>query len=72
MDALKEAARSERLLPGEGQLDLAGMLSRLPNDLPISIEIPNIQRLRALGAEEWARRALAAARRAVEVPQGGL
>jgi hypothetical protein len=72
MDALKEAARSERLLPGEGQLDLAGMLSRLPIDLPISVEIPNSQRLRAVGAEEWARRALDAARRVVEGPRGGL
>jgi len=72
MEAWKEAALSERLLPGDGQLDLAGMLSRLPIDLPISVEVPNIQRLRALGAEEWARRALAAARGIVEGLQGGL
>jgi sugar phosphate isomerase/epimerase len=71
MDGKKEAARSERLLPGEGQLDLAGMLSKLPIELPISVEVPNIRRLRALGAEEWARRALAAARRVVEGQQGG-
>jgi sugar phosphate isomerase/epimerase len=72
MDACKEAARSERLLPGDGQLDLAGMLSRLPIDLPISVEVPNTQCLRALGAEDWARRALAAARRVVEGQQGWL
>jgi sugar phosphate isomerase/epimerase len=59
-------ARSARLLPGDGGIDLRGMLRGLPGDLPISLEIPNDEWLPKLGAEEWARRALAAARRVVE------
>jgi sugar phosphate isomerase/epimerase len=55
-------ARCERLLPGEGGIDLAGLFATLPGDLPISVEIPNEQRAPALGPEEWARQALAASR----------
>ena len=33
-------ARCERLLPGEGGIDLVELFSRLPADLPISIEVP--------------------------------
>jgi hypothetical protein len=38
------------------------MLSQLPDDLPISLEIPNEERLPALGAEEWGKQALATAK----------
>jgi sugar phosphate isomerase/epimerase len=54
-------ARSERLLPGEGELDLAGMLDALPADLPLSVEIPNDKMMPRMGALAWARRALEAA-----------
>jgi sugar phosphate isomerase/epimerase len=33
-------ARGDRLLPGEGALDLRGLLRALPADLPMSLEIP--------------------------------
>ena len=33
-------ARFERLFPGEGALDLRGLLRALPRDLPLSLEIP--------------------------------
>ena len=59
---LIHTARCARLLPGEGGIDLVGILAQLPVDLPLSLEIPNEERLPALGAEEWGRRALAAAR----------
>ncbi|MBR0755428.1 sugar phosphate isomerase/epimerase [Bradyrhizobium jicamae] len=59
-------ARSARLLPGDGGIDLKGMLGALPHDLPISLEIPNDEQLAKLGQEEWARRALAAARKIAE------
>ena len=59
---LIHTARCARLLPGEGGIDLVGTLAQLPVDLPLSLEIPNEERLPALGAEEWGRRALAAAR----------
>jgi sugar phosphate isomerase/epimerase len=59
---LIHTARSERLLAGEGGLELEQMLCALPCDLPLSIEIPNDRRAPALGPLEWARQALVAAR----------
>jgi sugar phosphate isomerase/epimerase len=64
-EGLIHTARFARLLPGEGGIDLVGMLSQLPAGLPISLEIPNAERLPALGAEEWGRQALAAAKTVV-------
>jgi len=49
-------ARNERAFPGEGNLDLAGMLSVLPEGLPLSLEAP-VQSLAAkLTPVERARR----------------
>jgi sugar phosphate isomerase/epimerase len=56
-------ARAFRLLPGEGGLDLAGLLRALPRELPISLEIPNEVLARTLSPAERARRALVATRR---------
>lgn len=55
-------ARSERLLPGEGGIDLAALFRRLPADLPISLEIPNEPRAPIIGAEAWARDVMASGR----------
>ena len=57
MEEMIRQARGDRLFPGEGGLDLAGLLRALPADLPISLEIPYAQPMPAL---ERARRALAA------------
>jgi sugar phosphate isomerase/epimerase len=40
LHGLLYAAREERLFPGEGELDLPGLLSRLPPGLPVALEIP--------------------------------
>jgi sugar phosphate isomerase/epimerase len=61
-EGLIHTARCDRLLPGEGGIDLVGILSQLPAELPLSLEIPNAVRLPALGPEEWCRQALAAAK----------
>jgi len=37
---LLHQARAERLMPGDGGLDLRGILRALPADLPLSLEIP--------------------------------
>ncbi len=37
---LLQQARAERLMPGDGGLDLAGMLRAVPADVPLSLEIP--------------------------------
>lgn len=50
-------ARGDRLFPGEGGLDLRGLLGALPAGLPLSLEIPVAQKMEPL---ERARRALAA------------
>ena len=65
VEGLIHTARCARLLPGEGGIDLAGILRQLPEDLPLSLEIPNNDMLPKLGAEQWAREALAAAKRIV-------
>jgi sugar phosphate isomerase/epimerase len=59
-------ARAHRLLPGEGGLDLAGLLRALPRELPISLEIPNDELARTMSGTERARRALVATRRLLE------
>ncbi len=53
-------ARGDRLFPGEGGLDLRGLLGALPPGLPISLEVPHAG---PFDARERARRALAALRK---------
>jgi sugar phosphate isomerase/epimerase len=64
-EGLIHTARCARLLPGEGGIDLVGITRQLPDTLPLSLEIPNDEWLPKLGAEEWGRQALAAAKRIV-------
>jgi sugar phosphate isomerase/epimerase len=66
VEELLHTARQERLLPGEGGINLTGIFSRLPDGLPVSIEIPHHLRQPQLGAREWARQALAASRAVLE------
>jgi sugar phosphate isomerase/epimerase len=63
MDAILAEARAERLFPGEGELDLVGLLRAVPRDIPLSVEVPTQMLARTVGATERARRALAATRR---------
>lgn len=65
-EELIHTARCARLIPGTGGIDLGGLVRALPAEIPLSLEIPNDEWLPKLGAEEWGRRALAAARRIVE------
>ena len=62
MDEILRQARCQRLLPGEGGIDLDGLLAALPADLPVAVEVWDEKRAPAMGLEEWIRRALAAAR----------
>ncbi|MFC9554661.1 sugar phosphate isomerase/epimerase family protein [Rhodococcus sp. NPDC056960] len=55
-------AREERLVPGTGGIDLTGIWSRLPADLPVSIELPNEPLRRAVGTDAWLDRLVAATR----------
>lgn len=64
-EALIHTARCARLLPGMGGVDVRGMVRALPEDLPLSVEVPNTEQLARLGAWEWTRRALLATDQAI-------
>ena len=55
-------ARAERLMPGDGGLDLMGILRALPRDIPLSLEIPMKALAKSMPALERARRMLAKTR----------
>ena len=56
------AAREERLLPGQGQIDLAAYLGALPAELPLGIEVPRTRTFQAIGGRELVRATGRAAR----------
>jgi sugar phosphate isomerase/epimerase len=60
---LLHQARAERLMPGDGGLDLAGILRALPADLPIGLEIPMATLARTVPAVERTRQMFAKTRR---------
>jgi sugar phosphate isomerase/epimerase len=53
-EALIRTGREARLDPGEGGIDLAAILNRLPR-VPYSLEIPNLARVQRLGYDAHAR-----------------
>ena len=57
VEGLIHTARCERLLPGEGGIELPALLAVLPAELPLSVEIPHHVRAPAAGALAWARQA---------------
>jgi sugar phosphate isomerase/epimerase len=59
-----QIARGARLYPGEGCIDFADIIERLP-PVNYSIELPNRSRVAELGYEEHARRCLQTAKRAL-------
>ncbi|MDY0908548.1 TIM barrel protein [Microbacterium sp. CFBP9034] len=71
---LIHTARFERLFPGEGDIDMQGILAALPAGIPYALEIPRAMLVAQVGAKEHTRLAIAAARRhldaAAAVPVG--
>jgi sugar phosphate isomerase/epimerase len=61
-EGLIHTGREERLYPGEGSIDIAAILNRLP-EVPYSLEIPNLARARELGYAEHAWRCLQSAKK---------
>lgn len=53
---LLHQARAERLMPGDGGLDLSGILRALPSALPLALEVPLQTLARTVPALERARR----------------
>lgn len=64
-------AREERLYVGEGCIDFAALISRLPL-MPYSIELPNKKRLDEQGFEGHARRCLETAKKALDHVKTGI
>ncbi|MFL6785650.1 MAG: sugar phosphate isomerase/epimerase family protein [Sphingomicrobium sp.] len=60
------AAREDRLNPGAGGLDLAGVLRALPADVAIAVEIPNSKLAAQMSDQDRARQALEATKALVE------
>jgi sugar phosphate isomerase/epimerase len=62
-ESLIHEAVSERLFPGEGAIDLAGLLRALPSGIPIALEVPTATLARTTPAAERLQRAVAATRK---------
>jgi sugar phosphate isomerase/epimerase len=56
-------AVKERLLPGDGAIDLIGLLRHLPRGIPVAMEIPMADLSKTVAAGERVRRAVAATRK---------
>jgi sugar phosphate isomerase/epimerase len=61
IDGIIHTARDERQFPGEGGLDVKGLLACLPQNVPYALEIPRNTLTKAVGAAEVARLALVVA-----------
>ncbi|GAA2853410.1 hypothetical protein Acy02nite_50550 [Actinoplanes cyaneus] len=61
-EGLIHAARFERLFPGEGGIDVRGILDALPAGIPYALEIPRATLVAQVGGKEHARQAIAATR----------
>ena len=65
-EQMVHTARCERLLPGDGNIDVQGLFNALPVDLPVSVEVVNFGREAHTPPAEWALECLAASRPFVE------
>lgn len=61
-EEMVHTARCERLLPGDGTIDIRGLLSALPADLPISVEVVHFGREAQTSPLDWAAECLARSR----------
>jgi sugar phosphate isomerase/epimerase len=68
LEGLLYQARCERMFPGDGGIDIRGILACMPPDIPYSLEIPGDTLAGQIGLEEYACRALRAAKNFLDVP----
>jgi hypothetical protein len=61
MEEMTRILREERSYVGEGGIDVASIVNRIP-EIPCSIELPNLKRVQQYGFEEHARRCLQTAK----------
>jgi sugar phosphate isomerase/epimerase len=69
VEGLIHTARFERLFPGDGGIDVRGILAALPPGIPHTLEIPHARLAAQAGEKEYARLALSAARRYLDPPE---
>ena len=65
-EQMVHTARCERLLPGDGNIDIRGLFAALPADLPVSVEVVNFGREAHTPPAEWAAECLDQSRPFVE------
>ncbi len=70
-EALIHEAVRERLLPGDGVIDLNGLLRVLPPELPLALEIPQATLAASMQAKERVSRAVRATRALLDSLAGG-
>jgi sugar phosphate isomerase/epimerase len=59
----------ERLFLGEGGIDVAAILNKIPN-VPYAIELPHVKRIHEWGVEEFARNCLQTAKEYLDLKMG--
>ncbi|WP_281684975.1 sugar phosphate isomerase/epimerase family protein [Thalassobaculum salexigens] len=62
-EGLIAVARTARMIPGEGGIDLAAIAAHVPPGMTVSVEVPNDDLAARLGPSEVARRSLEATKR---------
>ena len=70
MAGIIRTARDERQFPGEGGIDVRGILACMPQDIPYALEIPRVALTKAVGPEEVARLAVRVARSHLDEADG--
>ena len=66
LEELRIEVRERRLYVGEGDAAIPELMRRLPDDIVLAIEQPHLERLRVLGATEYATRCLRHARAVID------
>jgi sugar phosphate isomerase/epimerase len=69
-ESLLRAATKERLMPGEGAIDLVGLLRALPRGIPVALEIPTATLAQTVPASERLQRAVKATREVLRTAYG--
>lgn len=65
-EGLIKIARAERLMPGEGGIDVVSIIKALPDDTAISLEVADLKLQTTEGPNVCAARAIASAKRVLE------
>lgn len=69
IEEARRTMREERLYPGEGAVDIAGILGRLPQSVICAVELPHRRRLRELGPDRFARTCLERTKRYLNIAE---